>query len=30
MGRELFRLFRAYAAGAEQGAGVAAYKVEST
>ncbi|HEY6456439.1 MAG TPA: phosphogluconate dehydratase [Steroidobacteraceae bacterium] len=28
MGRELFRLFRAYAAGAEQGAGVAAYKVE--
>jgi phosphogluconate dehydratase len=29
MGRELFRLFRTYAAGAEQGAGVAAYKVES-
>ena len=29
MGRELFKLFRAYAAGAEQGAGVAAYKVES-
>ena len=28
MGRELFKLFRAYAAGAEQGAGVAAYKVE--
>jgi phosphogluconate dehydratase len=28
MGRELFRLFRTYAAGAEQGAGVAAYKVE--
>jgi phosphogluconate dehydratase len=25
MGRELFKLFRAYAAGAEQGAGVAAY-----
>ncbi|HEX3837926.1 MAG TPA: phosphogluconate dehydratase [Steroidobacteraceae bacterium] len=29
MGRELFRLFRTYAAGAEEGAGVAAYKVES-
>jgi phosphogluconate dehydratase len=29
MGRELFRLFRTHAAGAEQGAGVAAYKVES-
>jgi phosphogluconate dehydratase len=29
MGRELFKLFRTYAAGAEQGAGVAAYKVES-
>jgi phosphogluconate dehydratase len=29
MGRELFRLFRAHAAGAEQGAGVSAYKVES-
>ena len=29
MGRELFGLFRAYAAGAEQGAGVAAYKVEA-
>ncbi len=29
MGRELFKLFRAYAAGAEQGAGVAAYKAES-
>jgi phosphogluconate dehydratase len=28
MGRELFRLFRAHAAGAEQGAGVAAYKVD--
>jgi phosphogluconate dehydratase len=28
MGRELFKLFRTYAAGAEQGAGVAAYKVE--
>ncbi len=28
MGRELFRLFRTYAAGAEQGAGVAAYRVE--
>jgi phosphogluconate dehydratase len=28
MGRELFKLFRAYAAGAEQGAGVAAYKGE--
>ncbi|MEJ0007023.1 MAG: dihydroxy-acid dehydratase [Steroidobacteraceae bacterium] len=28
MGRELFKLFRAYAAGAEQGAGVAAYRVE--
>jgi phosphogluconate dehydratase len=28
MGRELFRLFRAHAAGAEQGAGVAAYKAE--
>ena len=28
MGRELFKLFRAYAAGAEQGAGVAAYKVK--
>ena len=27
-GRELFRLFRTYAAGAEQGAGVTAYKVE--
>ena len=26
MGRELFRLFRNYAAGAEQGAGVAAYR----
>jgi phosphogluconate dehydratase len=29
MGRELFGLFRAYAAGAEQGAGVAAYRVGS-
>jgi phosphogluconate dehydratase len=29
MGRELFRLFRAHAAGAEQGAGVAAYKGET-
>ncbi len=29
MGRELFRLFRAHAAGAEQGAGVAAYKVDA-
>ena len=29
MGRELFRLFRTYAAGAEQGAGVAAYKAEN-
>jgi phosphogluconate dehydratase len=28
MGRELFKLFRTYAAGAEQGAGVAAFKVE--
>jgi phosphogluconate dehydratase len=28
MGRELFKLFRTYAAGAEQGAGVAAYKVD--
>jgi phosphogluconate dehydratase len=28
MGRELFKLFRTHAAGAEQGAGVAAYKVE--
>jgi len=28
MGRELFKLFRAHAAGAEQGAGVAAYTVE--
>jgi len=28
MGRELFKLFRAYAAGAEQGAGVAAYKAD--
>jgi phosphogluconate dehydratase len=28
MGRELFKLFRTYAAGAEQGAGVAAYKAE--
>jgi phosphogluconate dehydratase len=28
MGRELFKLFRANAAGAEQGAGVAAFKVE--
>jgi phosphogluconate dehydratase len=28
MGRELFKLFRTYAAGAEQGAGVAAYKGE--
>jgi phosphogluconate dehydratase len=28
MGRELFRLFRAHAAGAEQGAGVAAYRVD--
>jgi phosphogluconate dehydratase len=27
-GRELFRMFRSYAAGAEQGAGVAAYKVD--
>jgi len=29
MGRELFKLFRSHAAGAEQGAGVAAYRVES-
>jgi phosphogluconate dehydratase len=29
MGRELFRLFRSHAAGAEQGAGVAAYKGET-
>jgi len=28
MGRELFKLFRTYAAGAEQGAGVAAYKAD--
>jgi phosphogluconate dehydratase len=28
MGRELFRLFRSHAAGAEQGAGVAAYRAE--
>jgi phosphogluconate dehydratase len=28
MGRELFKLFRTYAAGAEQGAGVAGYKAE--
>jgi len=28
MGRELFKLFRTYAAGAEEGAGVAAYKAE--
>jgi phosphogluconate dehydratase len=28
MGRELFRLFRSCAAGAEQGAGVAAYRSE--
>jgi phosphogluconate dehydratase len=29
MGRELFKLFRSHAAGAEQGAGVAAYRVET-